>query len=58
MLQCILLAVSCVLVITIPFAAIAMVVVLVSGVISSIRGAVAASNGNFFRYPMTIRFLS
>ncbi len=27
-------------------------------VIALIRGAVAASNGEYFRYPMTIRFLS
>jgi hypothetical protein len=28
------------------------------GVVSLIRGAVAAGNGEYFRYPMTFRFLS
>ncbi|MHC4989418.1 MAG: DUF4870 domain-containing protein [Planctomycetota bacterium] len=27
-------------------------------IVNLVRGAVAASNGEFFRYPMTIRFLS
>ncbi len=30
----------------------------VVAIVSSIRGAVAAGNGEYFRYPMTIRFLA
>jgi uncharacterized Tic20 family protein len=52
------LIVSCVLVLTIPFAVAAMIVLLIVGVINVIRGAVAAAAGEYFRYPMTIRFLS
>lgn len=40
--------------IAIPFVMIWVVLM----VISMIRGAVAASNGEYFRYPMVIRFLS
>ena len=30
----------------------------VVGIVSNIRGAIAAGNGEYFRYPITIRFLS
>ena len=36
---------------------IALPVLYIVGVVNLIRGAVAASRGDFFRYPMTIRFL-
>jgi uncharacterized Tic20 family protein len=36
---------------------IALPVLYVVGVVSLIRGAVAASRGDFFRYPITMRFL-
>ncbi len=36
---------------------IALPVLYVIGVVNLIRGAVAASRGDFFRYPMTMRFL-
>ena len=34
------------------------IVLLVVAAINMIRGAIAASNGEYFRYPMTIRFIS
>lgn len=37
---------------------IALPVLWIVGVISLIRGAIAAGNGEYFRYPMTFRFLS
>ncbi|MHC4218199.1 MAG: DUF4870 domain-containing protein [Planctomycetota bacterium] len=37
---------------------IALPVLYVIGIINLIRGAVAAGRGEFFRYPMTIRFIS
>ena len=36
---------------------IALPVLFIVGVVNLIRGAVAASRGDFFRYPMTMRFL-
>ena len=36
---------------------IALPVLYIVGAVNLIRGAVAASRGDFFRYPMTIRFL-
>ncbi len=36
---------------------IALPVLFIVGVVNLIRGAVAASRGEFFRYPMTMRFL-
>jgi uncharacterized Tic20 family protein len=35
----------------------ALPVLYVIGIVSIVRGAVAASRGEYFRYPMTIRFL-
>ncbi len=37
---------------------IALPVLYIVGVVSLIRGAVAAGRGDYFRYPMTMRFLS
>ena len=36
---------------------VALPVLWVAGLVSLVRGAVAASRGKFFRYPMTIRFI-
>ncbi len=36
----------------------ALPVLYVVGIVNVIRGAIAASRGEYFRYPMTIRFLS
>ena len=37
---------------------IALPVLWIVGIVSLIRGAIAAGNGEYFRYPMTFRFLS
>jgi len=37
---------------------VALPVLYIVGVVSLIRGAVAAGRGDYFRYPMTMRFLS
>ncbi len=34
------------------------IVIIVVALVNCIRGAIAAGNGEYFRYPMTIRFLS
>ena len=34
------------------------IVIIVLALVNCIRGAIAAGNGEYFRYPMTIRFLS
>ncbi len=34
------------------------IVIIVVAIVNCIRGAIAAGNGEYFRYPMTIRFLS
>jgi uncharacterized Tic20 family protein len=54
MISAVVFAASSIFVITVPFVVIWVVMMLVN----LIRGAIAASNGEYFRYPMIIRFIS
>jgi uncharacterized Tic20 family protein len=53
-----LMIVSCVVIITIPVVMIALPVFLIAGMVNMIRGAIAASSGEYFRYPLTIRLVN
>lgn len=52
------LGLACVTIIGIPFALLGILILWIAGIIGMIRGAIAAGRGEYFRYPMTIRFLA
>ena len=53
-----LLGLACLTIIGIPVAVVGIPTIWIVGVISTIRGAIASGRSEYFRYPMTFRFLT
>lgn len=54
----VILALACLTIIGIPLALVGIPALWIAWIIGMIRGAIAAGKGEYFRYPMTIRFLA